>query len=145
MFTELKLLELVSGGLWANLVVTSFPSLIMDLQSTIYIILTTFNFAPIIKKGMIDKCWHAVSLFQFIQLHCTPPIYDIDEYLYCSCWTSTIGNTGGEQEISLAAGCYRLKAAHEILHALGRYHEQSRPDRNNYVIINEDNIGNYQS
>ena len=29
---------------------------------------------------------------------------------------------------------------HELIHALGRWHEQSRPDRNSYVEVQEENI-----
>ena len=53
---------------------------------------------------------------------------------------------GGGQDISIGSGCeYKGIVQHEILHALGRIHEQSRIDRNEYVQINEDNIrsGNY--
>ena len=52
------------------------------------------------------------------------------------CW-SYIGMTGGRQQIS---PCDRGAAIHEILHAAGVYHEQSRTDRDQYVTIHYENI-----
>ena len=48
---------------------------------------------------------------------------------------------GKKQVINIGTGCeYKGLVQHEILHALGRVHEQSRPDRDFYVRINEANI-----
>ena len=55
------------------------------------------------------------------------------------CW-SYVGMIGGSQDISIAPGCTDLIPIHEIFHALGRWHEQSRPDRDNFVTVNVNNV-----
>ena len=55
---------------------------------------------------------------------------------------SYVGRIGNEQPINLQRpGCMsRSTITHEMIHALGYYHEQSRPDRNESVIIKYANI-----
>jgi hypothetical protein len=48
---------------------------------------------------------------------------------------SYIGRTGGMQPIRLVRSCGTEEILHEIMHALGFIHEQSRPDRDQYVEI----------
>lgn len=48
---------------------------------------------------------------------------------------SALGKTGGLQPIRLSPGCGTQEILHEILHALGFVHEQSRPDRDRYVEV----------
>jgi hypothetical protein len=64
---------------------------------------------------------------------------------------SYLGVSGGEQPISYGEGCDTTRGTpvHEIMHCLGFMHEQQRPDRDNYVVINNQNIvsgsgGNFQ-
>jgi hypothetical protein len=54
--------------------------------------------------------------------------------------SSALGMAGGAQKLNLGSGCSTGNAIHEIGHALGLLHEQSRTDRDDYVIINKDNI-----
>jgi hypothetical protein len=55
---------------------------------------------------------------------------------------SAVGMVGGPQKLSVGVGCSAGNVAHEMLHALGWWHEQMRSDRDNYVTINEVNIKN---
>ncbi|XP_070542993.1 zinc metalloproteinase nas-12-like isoform X2 [Ptychodera flava] len=56
------------------------------------------------------------------------------------CW-SFIGRRGGPQKLSLAGDCDTLGTViHEIMHALGFQHEQSRADRDDFVTILWKNI-----
>jgi len=55
--------------------------------------------------------------------------------------SSPVGRVQKRQDVSLAAGCWQKGTViHEVLHSLGFWHEQSRPDRDRHVRINWGNI-----
>lgn len=55
--------------------------------------------------------------------------------------SSSVGRRGGPQNIHLARGCKRIGTVlHEMMHALGIIHEQSRPDRDLFLEVRTKNI-----
>ncbi|XP_062589655.1 MAM and LDL-receptor class A domain-containing protein 1-like isoform X1 [Saccostrea cucullata] len=55
---------------------------------------------------------------------------------------SSVGRQGGEQKVSLGPGCTERTGTiyHELMHALGFWHEHTRPDRDRYIVLNKTNI-----
>lgn len=65
---------------------------------------------------------------------------DYIEFVQSDGCSSFVGRQGGRQIINLADGCSVGNTIHEIGHALGLFHEQSRTDRNNFITINTGNV-----
>lgn len=88
--------------------------------------------------------WQKHSNIEFVELT-SKNRYELRDYISfihaegttCS---SYVGRQGGEQIINLAPRCTTMNTVHELGHALGMWHEQSRADRNSFVRIVWENI-----
>ncbi|XP_037799604.1 zinc metalloproteinase nas-4-like [Penaeus monodon] len=103
-----------------------------------YVISATFSSQEraVIARAMAE--YHQNTCIRFVPRSSHADYIHILRGQGCS---SAVGRSGGAQVVSLGYGCVQIGVViHELMHAAGFWHEQSRPDRDSFVTINWSNI-----
>ncbi|XP_053720411.1 high choriolytic enzyme 1-like [Synchiropus splendidus] len=104
-----------------------------------YTVSAQFNSYERQKMERAMQAFHSSTCLRFVPRQREYDYISIENRAGCF---SSLGRVGGGQVLSLnRQGClYHGIIQHEILHALGFQHEQTRSDRDQYVRINWENI-----
>eukprot|EP00111_Clytia_hemisphaerica_P024238 TCONS_00071436-protein len=96
-----------------------------------------FSYKSVVGQAIAE--YNAKTCIRFVPRRSSDRSYV--EFMHGGGCYSMIGRVGGKQQISLGNGCgTKGVAIHEMMHALGFFHEQSRRDRDSYITINWNNI-----
>jgi len=96
-----------------------------------------FSYKSVVGQAIAE--YNAKTCIRFVPRRSSDRSYV--EFMHGGGCYSMIGRVGGKQQISLGNGCgTKGVAIHEMMHALGFFHEQSRRDRDSYITINWSNI-----
>lgn len=88
------------------------------------------------------KHWENYTCIKFVERNpLEHPNYIVFTERICGC-CSHVGKRGqGPQAISIGKNCDKFGiVVHELGHVVGFWHEHTRPDRDNHVVINKQNI-----
>lgn len=90
----------------------------------------------VIERAMKDI--HSVSCIRFKRLSEEKAYVEIIKDKGCR---AVVGYIGRRQKLTLGPGCiWVARVLHELFHVLGFFHEHTRPDRDDYVTVHENNI-----
>lgn len=104
---------------------------------------TISSFLPTVNRARVNQAithWTSNSNLRFAYVLNPELVDNYIEFVPGLGCSSSLGMIGGRQVITLGDGCTTGNTIHEIGHAIGFFHEQSRSDRNNYIDILSANI-----
>lgn len=135
---EDHLIQIVNGDPQGQLSAIRNPQKAWPGGSIPYVISSSFSSQ---ERGLIARAmaeYHQKTCIRFVPRSSHRDYIHILRGQGCS---SSIGRNGGSQVVSLGNGCVHFGVIiHELMHAAGFWHEQSRYDRDNYVTIYWANI-----